>query len=170
MKALFGAITIFVCIFSFMSAAGFAKFETLRVQAIGKDSFELFTVLLIILIGVRGLFASRATPDLFRISGSLITAVQGIYISTSGAFIGWICGFIFFSIFSLNANNIILGILLLIYVVLLTGPLLLWRQEIEKQALEYIDFRIRERKFAIVFRSLCIAFIVIGLWGLSQIL
>ena len=61
MKKLFSGTLLFVAIFSLFGAAGYMKFETLRLQAIGKESLEFFMFLLIIITGTRGLLASRQT-------------------------------------------------------------------------------------------------------------
>ena len=170
MKTLFNGITVFVCIFSFLSAAGLDRFELLRAENIGINSLEFFAFLLIVFIGLRGLLASRLTPTLFKLAGDVLAVIQGIYLSFVCAIIGWGLGLVGYAIYSLNVRDTALAVILLLLAILMFGAPLLWQRVIENQALEYIEFRIYKRRFVGRFRVACISFIAIGGWGFTQIL
>lgn len=169
MKILFSGALLFVALFSFFGAAGFMKFETLKLQAIGKESLEFFMFLLIVLTGTRGLLASRQTKDLFRLAGGMAALAEAAYVSISGSFLGWIVGISLFALVDGKTKDVALGIFLFIYMFILSSAPLMWRKQIENQALEFIEFRIKRRRFKYIFRTLCLFLISLGVWGLDQL-
>ena len=168
MVKIFSGTLLFVTVFSFLGASGYTIFETLKLQAIGKESFEFFLYLLITLTGCRGLLASRETSTLFRLAGGMTKLTEGAYISISGGILGWIAGISLFAIVRANANDVALGFFLFVLMLILSGAPLAWLKEIETDAREFIEFRLRKRRFKNVFRILCLLFIFIGIWGFTQ--
>lgn len=170
MKLLFGGSTIFTAFFALLGAAGFVNFEILRAEAIGTKSFEFFLMLLFFTAGVRGLFAHRQTPTLFEWAGRAVTTVKAIYISVSGALVGWVIGITLLVLFKGEPANVALGLILVFLMSVLTGPPLMWVQDIELQANDFLMLHIKEQRFSLVFRLICITLIVIASWGFIKLL
>lgn len=168
MKALFYGATLFVAMFTILGTDGSQFFEDLRAENVGPKSVSFFLSLLVLLVAVKGLLATRLTRTLYKFADLSVELTKGIYISFSGGVIGWVIGLTLNALLRNEYQNAAAGTFLLFLVLIMLGSPLTWFQFIEERMHELLNFHAGRRRHLYVLVLGYIGLIGISVWSFAQ--